>query len=165
MASNLLKGKQILAVDNEWDVLEIVEEELEEYEVELKTASTHEEAADMMSSLTDDLVILFIMGVRGFELLEQASARKVPVVMLTAHSLTAESLKKSIELGAWAFLPKDQLGRFVPFLEDVLALGYQSAWKSVFRKLGASYGQSFDSEWGRSEKEFWEKFKKDLHVN
>ncbi len=165
MASNLLKGKQILAVDDERDVLEILEEELEEYEVELETASTYEEAEGKISGLTYDLVILDIMGVRGFELLAQAIARIVPVVMLTAHSLTTESLKKSIELGARAFLPKDQLGRLAPFLEDVLSLSYQSAWKSVFRKLGASYGRSFGSEWRRSEKEFWEKFEKDLDVN
>jgi DNA-binding response OmpR family regulator len=111
MASNLLKGRQILALDDERDVLEILEEELEEYDVELETVSTYEEAADKMSGLAYDLIILDIMGVRGFELLEQATARKVPVVMLTAHSLTAESLKKSIELGAQAFLSNSQLGK------------------------------------------------------
>jgi DNA-binding response OmpR family regulator len=115
MPSNLLKGKQIVAVDNERDGLELLEEELGESEVELETVSTVEEAAGKMSGLIFDLVILDIMGVRGFEPLEQATVEKVPVVMLTAHSLTVESLKKSIELEARAFLPKDQLERLAPF--------------------------------------------------
>ena len=33
MASNFLKGKMVLAVDDERDVLEIIAEELEEYDV------------------------------------------------------------------------------------------------------------------------------------
>jgi DNA-binding NtrC family response regulator len=127
MASNLLKGRQILAGDDERDVLETFEEELEEYEVELEAVSTCEEAVHNMSSLTYDLAILDTMGVRGFELPEQATATRVPVVVLTAHSLAAASLKKSIEFEARAFLPEDQLGKIVPFLQEGLTLGYQSA--------------------------------------
>ncbi len=99
MASNLPEGKQLLAVDDERDVPEI------------ESTAAYENAADKKSGLTSDLVILDIMGERGFELLEQAIARKVPVVELTAHSVTADSLKKSIELGARPFVPKDQLGK------------------------------------------------------
>ncbi len=41
--------------------------------------------------------------------------RNIPVIMLTAHALGPEKLKESIELGARAYLPKDQLGRITPF--------------------------------------------------
>ena len=124
MASNPLKGRQILAVDDERDILDILSEELHHQGTTADKSSTYEEAVEKPSSLTYDLVILDIMGVRGFELLEYAAARKIPVIMLTAHSLSPQSLKKSIELGARAYLPKDQLGRITPFLEDVLALSY-----------------------------------------
>jgi len=164
MARSLLKGKTILAVDDEPDVLDILAEELEDYGVDFDRSSTYEDAIQKLSSLTYDLAVLDIMGVRGFELLAYASAKKIPVVMLTAHALSPQSLKKSIELGARAYLPKDQLGQIAPFLEDVLTLSYQSAWKSLFERLGGYFGKRFGPEWRKSEREFWEKFEKDLEV-
>ncbi|MBI4961843.1 MAG: response regulator [Desulfomonile tiedjei] len=165
MARSLLQGKTILAVDDEPDVLDILAEELEDCGAEFERSATYEDAIEKISSFTYDLVVLDIMGVRGFELLEYATAKKTPVVMLTAHALSPQSLKKSIELGARAYLPKDQLGQIAPFLEDVLTLSYQSAWKSLFERLGGYFGKRFGPEWRKSEKEFWEKFEKDLEVH
>ena len=51
------------------------------------------------------------MGVRGFDLLKIATELGYPTVMLTAHAFTPEALKQSIELGASAYLPKEQLAR------------------------------------------------------
>ena len=116
MKKTLLKGKDILAVDDEPDVLEILDEELAEYGVRLDTASSYEEASHKIMSYTYDLVVLDIMGVRGFDLLEMAVAKKFPVVMLTAHAVSPESLKKSIELGARAYLLKDQLPTVAAFV-------------------------------------------------
>jgi CheY-like chemotaxis protein len=164
MPESVLNGKQVLAVDDEPDVLDILGEELEEYGVALDGATTYEEGIQKMSSLTYDLVILDIMGVRGFELLTFAVAKKLPVVMLTAHALSPETLKRSIELGARAYLPKDQLGQIAPFLEDVIELNYQSGWKAVLNKLGSSFGKRFGPEWRKSEKEFWDKFERELEV-
>jgi DNA-binding NarL/FixJ family response regulator len=97
-------------------------------------------------------------------LLTFAVAKKLPVVMLTAHALSPETLKRSIELGARAYLPKDQLGQIAPFLEDVIELNYQSGWKAVLNKLGSSFGKRFGPEWRKSEKEFWDKFERELEV-
>jgi CheY-like chemotaxis protein len=159
---SLLKGKDVLAVDDEEDVLELIQEELEEYDVILATARSHDEAAEKIASLTYDLVILDIMGVRGFDLLRIASAKKIPVVMLTSHALSPETLKTSIELGARAYLPKNHLGKLAPFLEDVMALSYHSSWNKLFQKLGGQFGASFGAEWRKSEKEFWEQFEKEV---
>ncbi|MBI5250385.1 MAG: response regulator [Desulfomonile tiedjei] len=165
MPPELLKGRQILAVDDEKDVLDVLEEELQDYGVRIERVYSYEEAIAQMSSLTYDLVILDIMGVSGFELLEYAAAKKIPVVMLTAHALSSQYLKKSVELGARAYLPKDQLGQIAPFLEETMALSYQSGWKSLFSKLGAHFGTRFGPEWRKTEKEFWERFEKDLEVS
>ncbi len=164
MGTTLLGGKQILAVDDEQDILDIIAEELEEYGVEVDSASTYDEAMDKMSELTYDLLVLDIMGVKGFDLLEFAVSKKMPAVMLTAHALSPESLKKSIEMGARAFLPKDQLGQLAPFLEDVLALSYHAGWSSVLRQLGSSFGKRFGPEWAKTEKEFLEKFEQNMEV-
>ena len=71
----------------------------------------------MLKANDYDLVVLDIMGVRGFDLLEIAVTRKFKVAMLTAHALSPEDLKKSHDMGARAYLPKDKLGEVVPFLK------------------------------------------------
>jgi CheY-like chemotaxis protein len=158
MKKSILKGKEILAVDDEADVLALIDEELEEYGVILDTATSYEGAVEKMARMTYDIAILDIMGVRGFDLLVFAANKGIPVVMLTAHAISVESLKKSIELGARAYLPKDQLGGMAPFLEDVLELSYQSAWSRLFDKLASTFGKAFGPDWRQSEKEFWAKF-------
>jgi CheY-like chemotaxis protein len=165
MKKSILKGKEILAVDDEADVLAIIDEELEEYGVILDTATSYEGAVEKLSRSAYDLLILDIMGVRGFDILPYAVKMKIPVVMLTAHSISSESLKKSIELGARAYLPKDQLGKMVPFLEDVLELSYQSAWTRVFERLAGTFGEAFGPDWRQSEKEFWEEFDEEIGIH
>lgn len=165
MPESLVAGKHILAVDDEPDVLDIIVEELKDHGAQPDGASTYEEAIEKLSSLTYDLAVLDIMGVRGFELLQFAVAKKIPVVILTAHALSPEALKRSIELGARAYLPKDQLGQITPFLEDVLEMSFHSAWKSLLNKLGNSFGRRFGPEWRKTEKEFWDKFEQEMDIS
>ena len=165
MGKSILTGKRMLAVDDEPDILEILREELNSHGLALDTAKTYEEGLQRLHSFTYDLAILDIMGVRGFDLLAFATSKGIPVVMLTAHALNAEALKRSIELGARAYVPKDELYNITPFLEDVLTLSYRSAWTSLFTKLGHSFGARFGPDWRKSEEEFWAKFEKDLEVS
>jgi CheY-like chemotaxis protein len=158
MGGSRLKGRQMLAIDDEPDVLDILEEELRDLGVELDQASSHDEGLRKISSNTYDLVILDIMGVNGFELLKQAVAAQLPVVVLTAHALSPYTLKTSIELGARAYVPKDRLGQIGPFLEEVLTLDYRRAWTSLLEKLSGSFSKRFGPEWRQSEREFWEAF-------
>jgi DNA-binding response OmpR family regulator len=111
--SSILDGKRILAVDDEPDVLGVLEDEIVQAcpTCKIDKATKYKEANEMMASWTYDLVILDIMGVRGFELLKRAVARNFPVAMLTAHALTPEALKRSIELKARSYLPKEKLER------------------------------------------------------
>ncbi len=162
MPESLIAGKRILAVDNEPDLLDIIREELKDHGAEPAAASTYEEAVEKLSSVTNDLVVLDIMGVGGFGLLEFAVAKKVPVVVLTARALSAEALKKSIERGARAYLPKDPLGKITPFLEDVLQLSFHSAWKSLLNKMVSSFHRRFGAEWRKTKEDFWEKFQKEM---
>ncbi|MFH1115350.1 MAG: response regulator [Pseudomonadota bacterium] len=162
-ASEIWKGKSVLAVDDEPDVLETIREMLSECPgVSLHTATSFEEARQYLVSYTYDVVILDIMGVRGFELLRIAKLAGFPAVMLTAHAVSPEALKKSIELGARAYLPKDLLQSLVPFVEDVLKLSYQSVWKSSLDRLGSLFDERFGSEWRKPEQKFWEEFQKTL---
>lgn len=155
-----LRGKRILAVDDEDDVLDVIREELESLQVDLDTAASYQEGIQKLSSAKYDLVILDIMGVRGFELLEYAGEKGVTVVILTAHALSPESLNKAIDLAAAAYLPKDRLGGLAPYLEDALTLSSQSAWRNLLRKMSGSFGRRFGPEWNEMEKDILKRFEK-----
>ncbi len=149
MKESILEGKKVLAVDDEPDVLMLLKEEVLEAcpNCIFETATTYEEASSLLQSQTYDLVILDIMGVRGFDLLKLAVGRNLRVAMLTAHALTLEALKKSFEMRARAYLPKDKLGEVVPFLEDVLQYEYLPGWKRLFEKMKTFFDTKFESDW------------------
>ena len=160
MARSILNGKSILAVDDEPDVLTVLEDEVREAcpDSRFDKASTYEQAVERMISLTYDLVILDIMGVRGFDLLELAVSRNFPVVMLTAHALTPDALKRSFEMGARAYLPKEKLGEIVPFLEDVLRYENLPGWKRLLEKMEGFFDERWGQHWKKPEEKCWKEF-------
>jgi CheY-like chemotaxis protein len=163
MNQSSLNGKRILAVDDERDVLEVLEEEILGYapDCQIEKAMTYQEAASKLESQSYDVVVLDIMGVRGFDLLDQAVKRNFQVAMLTAHSLNPESLKRSIEMGAASYLPKEKLGEIVPFLEDIIeSAGGVSAWGRLMIKLEGYFTGRWGELWKKSEEKFWKDFDK-----
>jgi CheY-like chemotaxis protein len=146
---SILNGKKILAVDDEPDVLKILEEEILQAcpDCKLDKAITYETAVKMLEATNYDVVILDIMGVRGFDLLDLAVKKKLQVAMLTAHALSPEALKKSVELGARAYLPKEKVGEIIAFLEDVLGYDYVPGWKHLYEKLKEYFDSKFESDW------------------
>jgi CheY-like chemotaxis protein len=164
MAESLLNNKRLLAVDDEPDILETLKDQLSDFPgIMLDTAADYETGYHLLRSWTYDLVILDIMGVRGFDLLNAAVSLGFPTVMLTAHALSVEALKKSIEMGARAYIPKEKMVEIVPFLEDVLTLSYQPGWKRVFDKLGGFFSTTFGKDWQMKEKTFWEEVSSGKH--
>lgn len=150
MAESILNHKKILVVDDEPDILTTVEEEILAScpDAKIDKATKYEDAAGFLKSKDYDLVILDIMGVRGFDLLEIAKGKKGKVAMLTAHALNPEALKKSHDMGAMAYLPKDKLGELVPFLEDILRDDYKTGWQRLMQKLDSFFDDKFDEpEW------------------
>ena len=160
MAKSILNGKRILAVDDELDILAVLEEEVLEScpDCKFDKATTYHKAAEMLKSRNYDIVILDIMGVRGFDLLRMAVKCPFPVAMLTAHALFPGALKRSIELGARAYLPKEKLGEIVPFLEDLLKYDYLPGWKRLLRKLGGYFNTAWGKSWQKPDATFWNKF-------
>lgn len=149
MKESALKGKRILAVDDEPDVLTTLHDEITGAcpDCRFDKATQYEQAVQKINSSDYDLVILDIMGVRGFDLLELAVSRNLRVVMLTAHALTPEALRRSYELKARAYLPKEKLGEIVPFLEDVLTHEFASGWKRLFEKMIDYFDKKFGENW------------------
>jgi DNA-binding response OmpR family regulator len=151
-----LEGKRILAVDDEPDVLDTLEELLGDYSgLILDRATSYESGFHLLRSWSYDAVILDIMGVRGFDLLNASVHLGFPTVMLTAHALSAEALKKSIELGARAYIPKEKMIDIAAFLEDVMTLEHGSSVSKMFQRLGGFFNKKFGSQWMEDEKTFW----------
>jgi len=149
MTESILNGKKILAVDDEPDVLAVLEEEILTScpNCKVDKATTYEEAANKLKSQIFDIVILDIMGVRGFDLLDMAVKLNFKVVMLTAHALIPEALKQSFERKARAYLPKEKLGEIVPFLEDIFRYEYRPGWKRLLEKLKDLFDAKFTPGW------------------
>ncbi len=157
MGESILNDKRILAVDDEPDVLEALRDLLEGFPgLILDVAGDYESGYHLLRSWTYDLVILDIMGVRGFDLLNASASLGFPTLMLTAHALSVETLKKSIEMGARAYLPKEKMGEIVPFLEDVLTMENLPGWRRLFGRLGGFFNAKFGPDWQKGEKEFWD---------
>jgi DNA-binding response OmpR family regulator len=152
--------KSILIVDDEPDILETLEELLDTYRVH--TASTYEDAVNYLKKNTYDVAILDIMGVSGYDLLEITHKLNIPTLMCTAHALSPSNLKKSIKLGADAYIPKDKLVDITLYIEDVLKArdDRAKAESSWFVNLTPFFNKLFGKEWQDPEKEFWDEFDK-----
>jgi DNA-binding response OmpR family regulator len=149
MTESVLDGKRILIVDDEPDVLDTLEDVISDRcpHCAIHKATTYEEAVRIIEDGRCDVVILDIMGVSGFELLERAVKRDLPVAMLTAHALSPEALKKSFDMGARAYLPKEMMADIVSLLQDVLTQERLPGWTRLMERLKGFFDAKFDSEW------------------
>jgi len=161
---SFLKGIRILAVDDEEDVLETIVEILDDSRVD--TAREYQSASQKIKARRYDLAILDIMGVDGLKLLEEAVARQIPTVMLTAHAISPETLMESIQKGAISYLPKESLADLDDLLDDLLG-AYHSGeppWKLLFEKLGDFFDKRFGAKWKQKDQEFWSEFSRSYQI-
>ena len=153
----ILKGKRVLIVDDEQDILDLLVQLLSACMVD--SASSFEEAKRLLETENYDIAVLDIMGVRGFELLEIANKRGIPALMLTAHALSEESLRKSAEDGASYYVPKDEIGKIDVFVADVIEAREKkkNPWVRWYERLGGFFDKKFSGpNWREQQREFWE---------
>ena len=162
--ASFLKGKHILAVDDEEDVLETILEILDESEVD--TARDYQSASTKIKGRRYDLAILDIMGVNGLQLLEETVERGIPTVMLTAHAISPETLMESIQKGAISYLPKESLVELDDLLNDLLEAHHKGEppWKLLFERLGDFFDKRFGPEWKEKDQEFWSTFSRSYQI-
>jgi len=156
----ILRGKRILIVDDEEDILDFLTEILEVCKID--RASTFEEGKKLLESHYYNAAVLDIMGVRGYELLEIANERRIPALMLTAHALSRDNLKKSFKKGASYYVPKDEIGKVNLFLSDIFEAIDEK--KNVFIKwyerLSGFCDRRFGPNWKDDDPEFWDSLMK-----
>ena len=147
----LLNGKHVLAVDDEPDILDTLEDLLTMCTV---TKANHfESAKKKFEEGQFDLAILDIMGVEGYALLELAVANDIPAVMLTAHALNSDNLVKSFRGGAASYLPKEEMVNIASFLEDILATKVEgkTAWGRWYDRMSTFLKRRFGPDWHGSD--------------
>ena len=164
-ADDILKGKKILIVDDEADILEILRLFLEQCEID--TASTYEEAKELLENKTFDVAILDIMGVRGFELLDITRERKIPALMLTAHGLNPDNLIKAIQDGAKSYIPKEKMHEIDIYLKEIFFAKEEGVEKpgNWFARLSSFFDERFGSNWKKEDEKFWAEFDKNFKVS
>ena len=153
----IIQGKKILIVDDEKDVLDTLVELLDMCRID--TALSFEEAKGLLEKEDYDVAILDIMGVQGFDLLALAKNRNIPALMLTAHALTEESLKKSAEDGASYYAPKDEISNIGLFVADIIEAKEQNTnvWIRWYDRLSTFFDRRFTGpNWREKQKEFWD---------
>jgi len=151
-----LKGKWILVVDDEEDILQMIYDFLETCKID--TASTYQEGKALLEKNQYHAAILDIMGVRGYDLLDIATRRNIPALMLTAHALTKEDLKKSAERGAAFYAPKDEISNIALYLADVLEARAkkQNSWAKWYERLSGFCDRRFGKNWKDQDPDFWD---------
>jgi len=153
----VIAGKYILIVDDEQDILDTLVELLDMCKID--TASSFEEAKKLLAENRYDIAVLDIMGVDGYELLKIANSHDIPAVMLTAHALSSENLKRSAEEGAAYYAPKDKMDEIATFLADVFEAINEgkSPWEKLLNRLEGYFNRRFHgTDWREQENKFWQ---------
>jgi len=153
----ILAGKKLLIVDDEPDVLETIIDLLEMCIID--TATDFETAEKLLNQNKYDVVVLDIMGVKGYDLLEIANIRGVPALMLTAHALSPDNFVKSISKGAKAYIPKEKMAEIADYLSDLLKAeeGIEKPYR-WFGRLGSFFDLIFGKGWLKQYREFEKKY-------
>ncbi|MBN2123879.1 MAG: response regulator [Deltaproteobacteria bacterium] len=151
-----LRGKRVLVVDDEEDILQLLTELLDM--CKLDTAASFEEAKELLEKNYYDIAILDIMGVKGYDLLKIANEKEIPALMLTAHALSKEDLKKSAQEGASFYAPKDEINKVDIFVADVLEAKQKNknVWAKWYERLSGFCDRRFGTNWRDQDPEFWD---------
>ncbi|OPX40697.1 MAG: response regulator [Deltaproteobacteria bacterium] len=160
----ILNNKKILIVDDEPDILETLEEILDMCLID--SAPNYETAKKFLEKNHYDVAVLDIMGVRGYDLLELATSKGIPSLMLTAHALSPDNLIKSIKKGARSYIPKDKIADIATYLADILQEAEEETRESKwFQRLKPVFDKKFGADWREKDREFWDEFDKGFQVS
>ncbi len=163
--TDILKGRKILIVDDEPDVLETLVDLLDMCRID--TAADFASASRYLSQQSYDAAVLDIMGVDGYQLLEIANLHGIPALMLTAHALSPDNLVKSIKAGARAYLPKAKMVDIEIYLAELIQDTAKGRKKSRrwFTRLLPFFDKKFAPGWREKDRDFWREFERPLSVD
>ncbi len=117
---------KVLLVDDNVDLLKLISLRLKPLMLEIRTATSGEEALNILSLWRADLVVtdLQLPGISGMQLFEQIHHKNplLPVIILTAHGTIPDAVKAT-QAGVASYLTK-------PFDSDTLVAQIQTLLKA-----------------------------------
>lgn len=130
-----LKDKHILAVYNEWDLIETINEELCESNLDLVRDT--ETALENIFSNQYDIALIDVMMPDGIHLLEACVKKDVPVIVLIAATAPSRLLMKALEKGAVSYLAKKHTDKLPGLIQEILDAGKTGipSWKSISNRI------------------------------
>lgn len=144
--NEFLKGRRVLIVDDEPDILESLAELLDMCQVD--SAADFDTARKLLSEKRYAVAVLDIMGVQGYDLLEIANQNGIPAIMFTAHALSADNFVKSIEGGAKAYIPKEEMSDIATYVADLIKAHEKNyKYRGWFGKLQKFFDSQFGPDW------------------
>lgn len=154
----LLKGKRVLIVDDEPDILDTLKDLLDMCIID--SAPNFETAQKFLKRNSYDAAILDIMGVKGYDLLELTKEKNIPSLMLTAHALSPDNLVKSLKRGALSYIPKEQMADIATYLVEIIQARQKGTGKPKkwLKRLSPIFDKKFGPEWKAEHKQFWADF-------
>ena len=154
----LLKGKRVLIVDDEPDILDTLKDLLDMCIID--SAPNFETAQKFLKRSSYDAAILDIMGVKGYDLLELTGEKNIPSLMLTAHALSPDNLVKSLKKGALSYIPKEQMADIATYLKEIIQARQKGTGKPQkwLKRLSPFFDKKFGPEWKAEHKEFWAEY-------
>ncbi len=144
MTESILNHKKLLLVDDESAFLDVFEELLLDAcpDIMIDKATDYYRATEFLNQNYYDLVVLDIVGVRGFDLLETAVAKNFRVAVFTGYT-NPLAIFKSHNIGAAAFLPKEKLPEVIPLLEYAMRHDNEAGWDGLVHKMNEYYIKKF----------------------
>ena len=94
-----------------------------------------------LTCLTYDVVLLDVIDERGLNLVELASDRDFPLILLKAHPLAPEALKDYSKGKVHACFPKERLKEIVSFLEEALKYRDLPGWERLLERITGFLGK------------------------
>ena len=152
LAYRHFRGKVVLLVDDEIDILDTLAELLKDYKIH--KALNFATAADQLNSKVYDAVVLDIMGVQGFELLKISAERDFPTIMLTSHAFNLEAFGRSMRSGAISFVPKEKMSEISLYINEAITLSKEDARANFYGRMGAYFDHRLGAGWSELDG-FW----------
>ncbi|MBW1786561.1 MAG: response regulator [Deltaproteobacteria bacterium] len=162
---NVLKFKKILVVDDEPGIVENLEEILDMCFVD--SAFDFRKGQKCLKTKQYDAAVLDIMGVRGYKLLEIATEKGIPAVILTAHAFSPDNLVKSIKGGAHAYVPKWKVADIDIYVDEAIKASEENEPRRFtwFERLKPYFDEKFGPDWKKSHEAFWREFDDELRIS
>ena len=154
-----LENLTVLVVNKDSDILDSVADELGMCLVHL--APDYETALQYLLGYKYDVVIFDVMDINTLELFKISISQKFPAIILTADEVALESLKKSIQMGAVFFFPRELLQELREFLEKLILDKWKPDWLPVFDRVDLYLGKYLGSD-QKGKKNFIKEIRKNV---